>query len=144
MNEYPKDILFDIDMQLYDEFNDKIATMNDHLGDIYSLRDVEEVKKAEKEKEIKLLREAVKKLQKEIEESKVVNQMQKYRIEVMDERELISRDEVKNIIKVKIEEYEEKFKAQNGKKTINYHLYRIIIDEVLKPLLDKIKGDDNK
>lgn len=35
MNEYPKDILFDIDMQLYDEFNDKIATMNDHLGDIY-------------------------------------------------------------------------------------------------------------
>lgn len=142
MNEYPKDILFDIDMQLYDEFNDKIATMYDHLGDIYSLRDVEEVEKAEKEKEIKLLREAVKKLQKEIEELKVVNQMQKYRIEVMDERELISRDEVENIIKVKIEEYEEKFKAQNGKKTINYHLYRIIIDEVLKPLLDKIKGDD--
>lgn len=135
MNEYPKDILFDIDMQLYDEFNDKIATMNDHLGDIYSLRDVEEVEKAEKEKEIKLLREAVKKLQKEIEELKVVNLMQKYRIEVMDPRELISRDEVENIIKVKIEEYEEKFKAQNGKKTINYHLYRIIIDEVLKPLL---------
>ena len=65
-----KDILFQIDMQLYDEFNDKIATMNDHLGDIYSLRDVEEVEQAEKEKEIKLLREAVKKLQKENEELK--------------------------------------------------------------------------
>ena len=142
LKDKSEDILFDIDMQLYDEFNDKIATMNDHLGDIYSLRDVEEVEKAEKEKEIKLLREAVKKLQKEIEELKVVNLMQKYRIEVMDPRELISRDEVENIIKVKIEEYEEKFKAQNGKKTINYHLYRIIIDEVLKPLLDKIKGDD--
>lgn len=136
------DILFDIDMQLYNEFNDKIAIMNDHLGDIYSLRDVEEVEKAEKEKEIKLLREAVRKLQKQIEELQAINQMQKYRIEVMDERELISRDKVENIIKVKIEEYEEKFKAQNGKKTINYHLYRIIIDEVLKPLLDKIKGDD--
>lgn len=66
------DILFDIDMQLYDEFNDKIATMNDHLGDIYSLRDVEEVEKAEKEKEIKLLREAVRKLQKEVEEYKTL------------------------------------------------------------------------
>ena len=62
-----KDILFQIDMQLYDEFNDTIATMNDYLGDIYSLRDVEEVEKAEKEKEIKLLREAVKKLQANIE-----------------------------------------------------------------------------
>lgn len=84
----------------------------------------------------------IEKQSKEIEELKVVNQMQKYRIEVMDERELISRDKVEKTIKVKIEEYEEKFKAQNGKKTINYHLYRIIIDEVLKPLLDKIKGDD--
>ena len=72
MNEYPKDILFDIDMQLYAEFNDKIATMNDHLGDIYSLRDVEEVEKAEKEEEIKLLREAVRKLQKEVEEYKTL------------------------------------------------------------------------
>lgn len=66
------DILFDIDMQLYDEFNDKIATINDHLGDIYSLRDVEEVEKAEKEKEIKLLRKAVSKLQKEVEEYKTL------------------------------------------------------------------------
>lgn len=49
--ELRKDILYQIDMQLYDEFNDTLATMNDHLGDIYSLRDVEEVEKAEKEKE---------------------------------------------------------------------------------------------
>lgn len=72
INEYPKDILFDIDMQLYDEFNDKIATMNDYLGDIYSLRDVEEVENAQKEKEIQLLREAIRKLQKEVEEYKTL------------------------------------------------------------------------
>jgi hypothetical protein len=66
MNEYPKDILFDIDMQLYDEFNDKIATMNDYLGDIYSLRDVEEVENAQKEREIELLRIAVIRLQNKI------------------------------------------------------------------------------
>ena len=63
MNEDLNDILYDIDMQLYDEFNDKIATMNDYLGDIYSLRDVEEVENAQKEKEIELLRIAVTKLQ---------------------------------------------------------------------------------
>ena len=60
------DILYDIDMQLYDEFNDKIATMNDYLGDIYSLRDVEEVENAQKEKEIELLRIAITKLQNKI------------------------------------------------------------------------------
>ena len=75
-NKMEKDILFQIDMQLYDEFNDTIATMNDHLGDIYSLRDVEEAEKAEKEKEIKLLREAVKKLQSDIEiKDKVIDLM---------------------------------------------------------------------
>ena len=66
MNEDLNDILYDIDMQLYDEFNDKIATMNDYLGDIYSLRDVEEVENAQKEKEIELLRIAVIRLQNKI------------------------------------------------------------------------------
>ena len=75
-NKMEKDILFQIDMQLYDEFNDTIATMYDHLGDIYSLRDVEEVEKAEKEKEIKLLREAVRNLQKELDKKdKVIEEI---------------------------------------------------------------------
>lgn len=64
------DILFQIDMQLYDEFNDKLCEMNDHIGDIYSLRDIEEVEQAEKEKERKLLREAIRKLQEKNEELK--------------------------------------------------------------------------
>ena len=42
----------------------------------------------------------IEKQSKEIEELKVINQMQKYRIEVIDERELISKDK----IKAKIEE----------------------------------------
>lgn len=69
MNEDLNDILYDIDMQLYDEFNDKIATMNDYLGDIYSLRDVEEVENAQKEKEIELLRKAVIRLQYKIQKA---------------------------------------------------------------------------
>lgn len=152
INEYPKDILFDIDMQLYDEFNDTIATMNDHLGDIYSLRDVEEVEKAEKEKEIKLLREAVKNLQIIIKKQSYTNKKLRRTLKtVRKERNKLNKSdaskeqssmryynsykELVDQIKVAIERYEEKFKAENGKKTINYHLYRIIIDEVLKPLL---------
>ena len=84
MNEDLNDILYDIDMQLYDEFNDKIATMNDYLGDIYSLRDVEEVENAQKDKEIQLLREAVRKLQKEVEEYKTLLKRQE---ELQQEKE---------------------------------------------------------
>lgn len=72
MNEYPKDILFDIDMQLYDEFNDKFCEMNDNLGTIYTYKDLDDLEKLEKEEEIKLLREAVRKLQKELEEYKTL------------------------------------------------------------------------
>lgn len=92
-NKMEKDILFQIDMQLYDEFNDTIATMNDHLGDIYSLRDVEEAEKAEKEKEIKLLREAVKKLQADIEiKDKVIDLMAEL-IEECRQNECIEYDD---------------------------------------------------
>lgn len=128
------DILFDIDMQLYDEFNDKFCEMNDNLGIIYTYKDLDDLEKAEKEKEIKLLREAVKEQSQQIEYLNYIVES--------DKDNYINKTNIENIIKVKIEEYEEKFKAENGKKTINYHLYRIIIDEVLKPLLDKIKGDD--
>ena len=69
MNEDLNDILYDIDMQLYDEFNDKIAAMNDYLGDVYSLRDVEEVENAQKEREIELLRIAVTRLQYKIQKA---------------------------------------------------------------------------
>lgn len=61
-----EDILFQIDMQLYDEFNDKICEINEHLGDIYTYRDLQDVKETKKERERSLLREAIKKLQREI------------------------------------------------------------------------------
>lgn len=65
-----KDILFQIDMQLYDEFNDKFCEMNDNLGTIYTYKDIDDLEKLEKETEIKLLRKAIEKQQKEIEELK--------------------------------------------------------------------------
>ena len=46
----------------------------------------------------KRLIDIIKKQSKEIEELKTINQMQKYRIEVIDERELISKDIIKEIL----------------------------------------------
>ncbi len=152
MNEYPKDILFDIDMQLYDEFNDKFCEMNDNLGTIYTYKDLDDLEKAEKEKERYLLREAVKNLQIIIKKQSYTNKKLRRTLKtVRKERNKLNKSdaskeqssmryynsykELVDQIKVAIERYEEKFKAENGKKTINYHLYRIIIDEVLKPLL---------
>ena len=100
MNKDLNDILYDIDMQLYDEFNQKIATMNDYLGDIYSLRDVEEVENAKKEKEIELLRIAVIKQQKEIELNKakiISDSFHKYVGKKFD-KEFISKDKLEAIL----------------------------------------------
>lgn len=93
------------------------------------------------ERQLKIieLNRIIRKQSKEIEKLQTINQMQKYRIEVMDPRELISRDEVEEIITSEIKEIE-KFKAENDAKTTNYHLYRIFVDEVLQSILDKIKG----
>lgn len=46
-----------------------------------------------------LYKDKADKLQKEIEELKAINSMQKYRIEVIDEREFISKDKIKKLIK---------------------------------------------
>lgn len=62
IDEEKKDILFQIDMQLYDEFNDKFCEINDNLGIVYSYNDLYDLEKAERKKEIKLLRKAIENL----------------------------------------------------------------------------------
>ena len=117
-NNMKNDILFQIDMQLYDEFNDTIATMNDNLGDIYSLRDVEEVEKAKKEKEVKLLREAIKKQQKEIEK----------------------KDNTIALLKVMNEELKHDFEEFKKDKDINYldnNHHKVLVENSLGQKIDK-------
>ena len=57
--EEPKDILFEIDMKLYDEFNDKFCEIEENLGTVYSYKDLEDLKKAESDTERALLRKAI-------------------------------------------------------------------------------------
>ena len=63
------DILFQIDMELYDEFNDKFCKINEYLGEIYSYKDLEDLENYKKDTEIKLLRQAVQKLQAKIDKA---------------------------------------------------------------------------
>lgn len=107
--EEEKDILFDIDMQLYDEFNDTIASMYDHLGEIYTLRDIEELEKAEKEKERRLLREAIDKQQKVIDLMAIELSRRPLMIYLDNERDdrLVILDNPKEIIKYYTKKAEE-------------------------------------
>lgn len=71
--EEPKDILFKIDMQLYDEFNDKFCEIEENLGTVYSYKDLEDLKKAESDTERRLLRQAISTLISENKELKEEN-----------------------------------------------------------------------
>lgn len=62
--------------------------------------------------------------QKEIEEIKAINNMQKYRIEVIDEREFISKSKIK-----------EKIKEYDGLKIIDKSAW----EEQVKPLIELLK-----
>ena len=65
MLDFNKDIIFQIEMMSYNEYNDRIANANDHLGEFYCLKDVEDMKVAKKAYEKKCAYEAIKKLQEE-------------------------------------------------------------------------------
>lgn len=88
----------------------------------------------------------IEKQSKQIEELQAINQMQKYRIEVMDERELISRDEVEEIIKTRIKEIQNMYDKlpKNPKEHLHSKTEYLIVICELQSILNEIKGDDNK
>ena len=49
-------VAYDIEMQLYDEFNDKFCEINQHMGDIYSRKDLHNVELCEKARKKELIR----------------------------------------------------------------------------------------
>ena len=48
-------IAYDVEMQLYEEFNDKYCEINEYLGDIYSRKDLEDLKLCEKARRKELI-----------------------------------------------------------------------------------------
>ena len=53
-------IEFDIAMELYGKHNDRIASINDHLGEMYGYKDLQEAIDLEKEDELNLYKKALK------------------------------------------------------------------------------------
>lgn len=96
-----KGILFQIDMQLYDEFNDKFCEINEHLGDVYTYKDLQDLENAEKEKERTLLRKAIQKQDTEI--NKLKELLEKAN-KIIDEYADKTENDTKKII-----EYREKY-----------------------------------
>ena len=50
----PEEVLYDIAMQSYMEYNDTIASMNEWVGELYSYQDIKDVEQAQKEYEEQL------------------------------------------------------------------------------------------
>ena len=45
----PEEVDFDIDMELYEKYNYRIASMYDYLGDLYTMKEIRELEKQVKE-----------------------------------------------------------------------------------------------
>jgi len=65
-----KDIIMQIEMASYAEYNDTLAMMNDHLGEIYGYSDLKDVEEAQLHYEKELAYKAIKELQQENERLK--------------------------------------------------------------------------
>lgn len=127
--ELRKDILYQIDMQLYDEFNDKFCEIEENLGTVYSYKDLEDLKKAESDTERTLLREAVSTL---IAENK---ELKDSGVELATTIDSLQTD-LKEL-KEKNKELEESLKFQKKLTKIA----QIITDESLKEALEEIEEE---
>ena len=63
-----KDIIMQIEMDSYMKYNDTIALMNDHLGEIYGYSDIKDMEEIQLKYEKKLAYKAIKDLQEKVEQ----------------------------------------------------------------------------
>lgn len=63
-----KDIIMQIEMDSYIKYNDTIASMNDHLGEIYGYLDVRDTEEAQLKYEKELAYKAIVQLQQKLEQ----------------------------------------------------------------------------
>ena len=87
LNTYEK-IEYDIEMKMYMEHNNKIATINDNLGDMYSYKDLEEAIQLEEHDTLQEYKKALK------EKCNVIDKA----IEYIKENKYVSADENCEII----------------------------------------------
>lgn len=66
------DIIMQIEMMSYMEYNRQIATANEYIGDIYSYRDIKDMESAQEHYEKELSYQAIKQLQQQCKKQKEV------------------------------------------------------------------------
>lgn len=143
--ELRKDILYQIDMKLYDEFNDKFCEIEENLGTVYSYKDLEDLKKAESDTERTLLREAIstliaenKELKEEIEELK--NEQSEVKISVSAHNRIMQLEEENARLKNKnsFDVYKMGQESQRSRIECDY-----IPKSKVKEVIEEVKEDEN-
>ena len=74
------DIIMQIEMDSYIKYNNTIASMNDHLGEIYGYSDVRDTEEAQLKYEKELAYKAIVQLQKKVEQSEKANDKLKHKL----------------------------------------------------------------
>lgn len=75
-----KDIIMQIEMDSYMKYNDTIASMNDHLGEIYGYSDVRDTEEAQLKYEKELAYKAIVQLQQKVEQLEKENDKLKHKL----------------------------------------------------------------
>lgn len=83
-----KDIIMQIEMDSYIKYNDTIASMNDHLGEIYGYSDVRDTEEAKLKYEKELAYKAIVQLQQKVEQ---LENTRKEAIEYINNHQLVFR-----------------------------------------------------
>jgi putative NADH-flavin reductase len=102
-----KDIIMQIEMDSYKKYNDTIASMNDHLGEIYGYSDVRNTEEAKLKYEKELAYKAIVQLQQKVEQLEKENIKQKEIIENLTTMTVCGdKKQIKNTAQYKLEQLE--------------------------------------
>ena len=106
-----KDIIMQIEMDSYMKYNDTIALMNDHLGEIYGYSDIKDMEEIQLKYEKKLAYKAIKDLQEKVEQlNNIINELEELLKQILldTKKPTILNNFEKNTIRITIEHIQNK------------------------------------
>ena len=77
--DFNEDIVFQIEMMSYMEYNGKLCSINEHLGEIYGYQDLKDTEEAQLHYEKELSYKAIKQLQKQLQQKEnIIEEVREY------------------------------------------------------------------
>ena len=143
-----KDIIMQIEMDSYMKYNDTIASMNEHLGEIYGYSDVKDMEETQLKYEKKLAYKAIKYLQEKVEQLEKENEatLKNYGNLVKEWKQLEKENkELTKVCELYIQTiYNEGLKkVEQLEKYVNKVINTCTIQEYIKDKLKELKESDN-